>query len=54
MPSATAIATTLFSSANPDNVKRNIAWANEAPDQTLVDEVKAIIGDQQRVTWKNT
>ena len=48
------IATTLFSSANPDNVKRNIAWANEAPDQTLVDEVKAIIGDQQRVTWKNT
>ena len=48
------IAGTLFSSANPDNVKRNLQWANEEPDWQLVEEVKAIIGDQQRVTWKNS
>lgn len=48
------IASTLFSSANADNVKRNIAWANEEPDWQLVKEVKDIIGDQQRVTWENT
>ena len=48
------IASTLFSSANPENVKRNIEWANETPDWQLVGEVKAIIGEQQRVTWANT
>ena len=48
------IASTLFSSANPANVKRNIAWANEEPDWALVDKVKEIIGDQQRVTWANS
>jgi aryl-alcohol dehydrogenase-like predicted oxidoreductase len=48
------IASTLFSSANPDNVRRNIQWANEEPDWDLVNEVKAIIGDQQRVTWANS
>ena len=48
------IASTLFSSANPDNVRRNIEWANEEPDWDLVREVKEIIGDQQRVTWANS
>ena len=48
------IASTLFSSANPDNVRRNIQWANEQPDWQLVKEVKDIIGNQQRVTWANT
>ncbi len=48
------IASTLFSSANPDNVRRNIRWANEEPDWELVREVKNIIGDQQRVTWANS
>lgn len=48
------IASTLFSSANPDNVSRNIAWANEEPDWELVAEVKEIIGNQQRVTWANS
>ena len=48
------IATTLFSSANPDNVRRNIEWANEEPDWDLVLKVKEIIGDQQRVTWANS
>lgn len=48
------IAGTLFSSANPDNVKRNIAWANEEPDWELVREVQDIIGEQKRVTWANS
>lgn len=48
------IASTLFSSANPDNVRRNIQWANEEPDWDLVREVKEIIGTQQRVTWANS
>ncbi len=48
------IASTLFSSANPNNVRRNIQWANEEPDWDLVREVKEIIGTQQRVTWANS
>jgi aryl-alcohol dehydrogenase-like predicted oxidoreductase len=48
------IASTLFSSANPANVRRNIEWANEEPDWDFVKEVKEIIGDQQRVTWANS
>ena len=48
------IATTLFSSANPDNVLKNIAYVNEPLDTQLVEQVKAIIGDQLRVRWKNS
>ena len=48
------ITSTLFSSANPDNVRRNIEWANEEPDWELVVQVKEIIGKQQRVTWANS
>ena len=48
------IAGTLFSSANPANVQRNIDWANEEPDWQLVKEVQDIIGDQKRVSWANT
>lgn len=48
------IAGTLFSSANPDNVKRNIQWANEEPDWELVKEVQDMIGDQKRVSWANS
>ena len=48
------IAGTLVSSANPENVKRNIAWANEEPDWELVKEVQEIIGDQKRVSWANS
>ncbi len=48
------IAGTLFSSANPENVKRNIQWANEPMDEALVKEVQEIIGDQKRVSWANT
>ena len=48
------IASTLLSSANQDNVKRNIEWSNEEPDMEMVEAVKRIIGDQQRVSWANS
>ena len=48
------IATTLFSSANPDNVLKNIDYVNEPMDEQLVGEVQEIIGDQMFVRWKNS
>ncbi len=48
------IAGTLFSSSNPENVKRNIEWANLEADAQMVAEVRKIIGDQQRVSWANS
>jgi aryl-alcohol dehydrogenase-like predicted oxidoreductase len=48
------IATTLFSSANPANVLKNIAYVNDPLDESLVAEVQKIIGDQMFVRWKNT
>ena len=48
------IVSTLFSSANPENVRHNIQWANDEPDWDLVHEVREIIGNQQRVTWANS
>lgn len=48
------IATTLFSSASPKNVQKNIDYVEEAIDNKLVKEVKAIIGDQMGTRWKNS
>ncbi|MDE7377458.1 MAG: aldo/keto reductase [Paraprevotella sp.] len=48
------IASTLFSSANPENVVRNIRFVEEPIDPVLLKEVMEIIGDQKRVSWKNT
>ena len=48
------IATTLFSSANPANVLKNIGYVNDPMDAQLVEEVQKIIGDQMRVRWANT
>ena len=53
------IATTLFSSANPKNVALNVANVNEQyidydKMREMVKEVRAIIGDQMRVRWKNS
>ena len=48
------IATTLFSSANPDNVRKNLEYASTPADPDLVKEVQDIIGDQKRVRWKNS
>lgn len=48
------VPSTLFSSANPDNVRRNLAFIQEPIDWQLVRKVQDIIGNQQRVTWANT
>lgn len=48
------IATTLFSSANPANVRRNLEYVSTPADPILVKEVQDIIGDQKRVRWKNS
>ena len=48
------IATTLFSSANPDNVLKNIGFVNDPIDEELVMKVQEIIGDQMFVRWKNS
>ncbi len=48
------IATTLFSSANPKNVIKNVEYVNAPIDEQLVGEVQQIIGNQMRTRWKNT
>ena len=48
------IASTVFSTTNPDNLRRNLAWAAEPIDQQLLAQVQAIIGDAKGLTWKNT
>ena len=48
------IATTLFSSANPANVQKNIDYVLEPLDMELAKEVQAIIGDQMGARWKNS
>ncbi len=48
------ISTTLFSSANPENVLRNIKYLEEPLDIDLIKDVQRVIGDQKRVSWKNS
>jgi hypothetical protein len=48
------IASTLFSSANPDNVSKNLSYVDEGIPTGLVEKVREIIGDQKRVSWKNS
>ena len=48
------VPTTLFSSANPDNVRRNLQFVEEPIDWQLVKEVQEIIGPAMRMTWCNT
>lgn len=48
------IATTLFSSANPEYVRKNIAVLDEPIDIQLVAEVRDIIGEQFCVSWANS
>lgn len=52
--SSPRIATTLFSSANPVNVRKNIEYVDQPIDWDLVKKVQDIIGDQKRVRWKNS
>lgn len=48
------IPTTLFSSAKSESVLQNIKYIEEPIDWSLVEKVKEIIGDQQRVSWANS
>lgn len=45
------IATTMFSSASADSVKRNVAWAEESCDPTLVEEVRQILKPVTHIDW---
>lgn len=48
------IATTLFSTTCPENVKKTVAWANQPIDWALVEEVKQIFEPGFRDTWVNS
>ena len=48
------IASTLFSTTSPDNLRKNVSYMDEPIDLGLVDEVREIIGTQFRVSWANT
>ena len=48
------IASTLFSTTKPENLRKNVAYMDEPIDLQLVQEVREIIGDQLRVSWSNT
>jgi aryl-alcohol dehydrogenase-like predicted oxidoreductase len=48
------IASTLFSTTKPENLRKNVAYMDEPIDLQLVEEVREIIGDQLRVSWANT
>ncbi|MBR1687582.1 MAG: aldo/keto reductase [Prevotella sp.] len=48
------IASTVFSTTRAENLQKNLGYLDEPMDETLVQEVKDIIGNQQRVSWQNT
>jgi aryl-alcohol dehydrogenase-like predicted oxidoreductase len=48
------IATTLFSTTSPENVLRNIEWANAPLDEELLAEVRHILEPRFRDTWLNS
>lgn len=45
------IPTTLVSSANPDNIRKNIEWANEPIDEELLNEVLTILEPIHNRSW---
>ena len=48
------ITSTLFSTTRAENVRANAAWAAGAPDSALLRQVREILGDAFRLSWKNT
>lgn len=48
------ITSTLFSTTNPQNVLKNIDFISTPPDEEVVAKVREIIGEQFRVSWKNS
>lgn len=45
------ITTTMFSSANPDSVRRNVAWSSEPIDEILLGEVLEILSPVSNQNW---
>lgn len=45
------VATTMFSSSNPESVKRNVEWAQEPFDPALLTEVQKILEPVTSVDW---
>ena len=45
------IPTTMFSSANPDSVKRNVEWSESPCDPELVQQVQEILEPVMNVQW---
>jgi aryl-alcohol dehydrogenase-like predicted oxidoreductase len=45
------ISTIMVGSADPENMRRNIAWAGERLDRKLLEDVLAIIKPVHNVTW---
>lgn len=48
------IASTLFSTTNPDNVRRTVAYAEEPVDEALIRAVQQIFEPGYRDTWVNS
>jgi len=45
------ITTTLVGTADPDNIKKNVAWVEEPIDQALLQKVSAMLQEIKDVTW---
>jgi aryl-alcohol dehydrogenase-like predicted oxidoreductase len=45
------IPTTLVSTANPDNIRKNVQWTDEPIDETLLHEVLGILEPVQGKSW---
>jgi aryl-alcohol dehydrogenase-like predicted oxidoreductase len=45
------IPTTLFSSANPESVRRNVQWLEEPRDESLLAEVRKILDPVRDIEW---
>jgi len=48
------VISTLFSTTRKENVLKNIEFISEPAPAELVEKVREIIGDQNRVSWANT
>jgi aryl-alcohol dehydrogenase-like predicted oxidoreductase len=44
--------TTMFSSSDPDSVRRNISWASEPMDESLLEAVREILRPVLNQNWK--
>ena len=48
------IASTLFSTTRAENVRANLSFAAGNPNPKLLREVREILGENFRKSWKNT